>query len=209
MSDVTEALQSQAPKQDEPLEYDAFLSFTPPDLPIATGIHKGLRQIGRRLGRLRALRVLLDETDSTARPDLSSGNTDAMARARYLIIVLSPQAAASARVDKEVNYWLRHRDRDQLLLLLADGQLQWDEHNQCFDPQVSDAVPPVLTQPGSLPAEPFYIDVGDDAPWDPRASTFRDRIAALAAVIHGKPKDQLISDDERQQRRLAVCRPPR
>ena len=76
----------------------------------------------------------------------------------------------------------------------------------CFDPQKSDAAPPVLTEPGSLPAEPLFIDVSDDAPWDYRAPVFREKLTALAAPIHGKPKDQLASDDLREQRRFRRLR---
>jgi WD40 repeat protein len=59
----------------------------------------------------------------------------------------------------------------------------------------------VLTQPGILPAEPFYVDVSDDAPWDPVAALFREKVTDLAAPIHGKPKYELASDDVREQRR--------
>ena len=91
-------------------------------------------------------------------------------------------------------------------MVLAGGHLQWDADQQRFDPQVSDAALPVLAQPGSLPVEPFYIDVSEDAPWDPRAAALREKITALAARIHGRPKDQLASDDLREQRRFRRLR---
>ena len=42
-------------------------------------------------------------------------------------------------------------------------------------PGASNAAPPSLTEPGSLPVEPMYIDVSDDAPWDLRELAFRDK----------------------------------
>ena len=90
--------------------------------------------------------------------------------------------------------------------MLAGGQLSWDESQERFDPQASDAAPPVLTEPDALPAEPFYIDVSADAPWDPRSAVLWEKITALAAPIHGKPKDQLASDDLREQRRFRRLR---
>ena len=54
--------------------------------------------------------------------------------------------------------------------------------------------------------EPLFIDVSDDAPWDFRGPVFREKITALAAPIHGKPKDQLASDDLREQRRFRRLR---
>ena len=174
--------------------------------PVAAGIQKGLHRIGRRMGQLHALRVFRDTTDLAANPDLWGKVTDAMDRSRYLIVVLSPRAAASEWVNKEVAYWLEQRGPDQLLIVLAEGHLHWDEATGRFDPDRSDAALPVLTEPGVLAAEPLYVDVSADAPWDPQAPTFRDKVTDLAAPIHGKPKYELASDDVREQRRFRRLR---
>jgi WD domain, G-beta repeat/TIR domain len=206
MSEVTQAAESPASRQQKPLDYDAFLSYTHRDRPVVSGIQKGLHRIGRRLGQLRALRVFRDDTDLAASPDLWGRITEALDRSRFFVVTLSPGAAASHWVNQEISYWLEHRGRDQLLLVLAAGQLRWDQQGQCFDPGVSDAAPPVLRVPGSLPVEPLFIDVSADAPWDFRGPVFREKITALAAPIHGKPKDQLASDDLREQRRFRRLR---
>ncbi len=70
----------------------------------------------------------------------------------------------------------------------------------------ADAAPPVLTEPGVLPSEPLFIDVSADSPWDYRSPVFREKVTALAAPIHGKPKDQLASDDLREQQRFRRLR---
>jgi WD40 repeat protein len=206
MSDAAPPLQWQPSQQAKPLEFDAFLSYTHSDRPVVSGIQKGLHHIGRRLGQLRALRVFRDDTDLTASPDLWGRITDALDRSRYLIMTLSPQAAQSVWVNREIGYWLERRGREHLMLVVASGQLRWDEANARFDPQTSNAAPPVLTQPGSLPVEPLFIDISDEWPWDYRGPTFRDKITSLAAPIHGKPKDQLASDDLREQRRFRRLR---
>jgi hypothetical protein len=43
-------------------EYHAFLSYAHSDRQVTTAIQKGLHQIGRRFGQLRALRVFRDDT---------------------------------------------------------------------------------------------------------------------------------------------------
>jgi hypothetical protein len=48
----------------------------------------------------------------------------------------------------------------------AEGHLQCDGRKARFDSEVSNAAPPVLTNPGVLSAEPLFIDVSEDAPWD-------------------------------------------
>ena len=200
------AARALTPDDGTTVEYDAFLSYAHRDRHVASAIHKGLHQIGRRLGRLRALRVFRDDTNLTASPDLWGKITEALDRARYMIVVLSPQSAASHWVNEEIGYWLAHRGHEQLMLVLAEGQLHWDAAEQRFDPQRSGAAPPVLTQAGTLPAEPLYIDVSDDAPWDLRSLTFRDKVTALAAPIHGKPKDALAGEDLREQRQFRRLR---
>lgn len=204
MTDATHALDPPAVAQGSALDYDAFLSYTHIDEQVAKGIQKGLHHIGKRLGQLRALRVFRDDTDLAPNEDLWGNITAAMARANYLIVVLSPHAASAKApwVDRELRHWLETRGREKLLLVLADGQLQWDEHTGRFDPQLSTAAPPVLTEPGSQPTDPLYIDVSADKPWDYRAPVFRQKVTKLAAPIHGKSIDQLGSDDLREQRRF-------
>ncbi|WP_231964238.1 toll/interleukin-1 receptor domain-containing protein [Mycobacterium sp. E2699] len=92
-------------------EYDAFLSYTHRDRLVASGIQKGLHRVGRRLGQLRALRVFRDDTNLEVSPDLWGKITEAMDRARFLVMVLSPAAAQSYWVDREVGYWLQTRGR--------------------------------------------------------------------------------------------------
>src|SRR3984893_4106985 len=206
MSDTMQAPQAPGWQAGPSSEYDAFLSYTHRDRAVAAGVQKGLHQIGRRLGQLRALRVFRDDTDLTVRPDLWGGIAEALDRSRFLVVVLSPQTAVSHWVNQEVGYWLERKGRQQLLLVLAGGRLQWDREHACFDPRLSDAAVPVLTEPGVLPEEPFFIDVSPDAPWDPRAPVLREKVTALAAPIHGRPKDQLASDDLREQRRFRRLR---
>ncbi|MEV0292398.1 hypothetical protein [Nocardia sp. NPDC050710] len=64
----------------------------------------------------------------------------------------------------------------------------------------------MLTRPGVLTTGPFYVDVSEDAPWDPAAPMFREKATDLAAPIHGKPKYELASEDLREQRRFRRMR---
>ena len=205
-ADAADAHQLNDPGQERSFLYDAFISYDHDDRPIAHGIQRGLHRVGRRLGRPHALRVFRDSTDLSASPDLWGKVTEAMDRSRYMIAVLSPHAVASAWVDREVAYWLERRGPDQLMFVVAGGHLNWDIDKERFDAQLSDAALPVLTKPGALPTEPFYVDVTDDAPWDPAAPLFREKVIDLAAPIHGKPKYELASEDLREQHRFVRLR---
>lgn len=80
MAEVTGA--GAATDEGGPPEYDAFLSYAHRDRHVSSAIQKGLHQIGRRLGRLRALRVFRDDTNLAASPDLWGKITEALDRAR-------------------------------------------------------------------------------------------------------------------------------
>ncbi|MDT5329637.1 MAG: hypothetical protein QOF31_934, partial [Mycobacterium sp.] len=190
-TDAADAPQFSDQRHQQSFLYDAFISYDHDDQPVAYGIQRGLHRIGRRIGQLRALRVFRDSTDLTASPDLWAKVAEAMEGSRYLIVVLSPAAVASKWVNKEVAHWLLQRGPDHLLFVVAAGGLTWDEATGRFDPDRSDAALPVLTQPGVLPAEPLYVDVCDNAPWDPNTALFREKLTDLAAPIHGKPKSEL------------------
>jgi WD40 repeat protein len=153
------------------------------------------------MGQLNALRVFRDATDLTASPDLWGRVTGALDASRYLVVVLSPTSARSVWVNKEVGYWLDKRGPDRLFLVTVGGRLFWDEAARRFDPERSEVALPVMTRPGSLPNEPFYVDVSQNAPWDPRDAVFRETVTDLAAPMHGRSKYELASDDLREQRR--------
>src|ERR1700739_2390609 len=106
MAEVTRAFESPVPHEGKPPEYNAVLSYAHRDRQVTIAIQKGLHQIGRRVGQLRALRVFRDDTNLAANPDLWGKITEALDRSGFMIVVLSPQSAASHWVNEEVRHWL-------------------------------------------------------------------------------------------------------
>src|SRR5262249_41464155 len=90
-----------------------------------------------------------------------------------------------------------------LLIALTDGELSWDssigEHGDFWRP-VGVPLPPGLED--SFLSEPKWVDLRayrDGA--DPRNAKFLELGADFAASIHGTPKEDLLSQEVRQQRR--------
>ena len=127
-----------APDASDAPSFDAFVSYSHHDSAVARGVQRGLGAIGRRFGQLHALRVFRDSTDLTASPDLWGKVTAAMDTSRYLVVVLSPKAASSRWVDKELSYWLDrkgprapvpgHRRRNRGM-----GRLEWMFRSSTID----------------------------------------------------------------------------
>jgi DNA-binding beta-propeller fold protein YncE len=118
------------------------------------------------------------------------------------VLLASPEAATSPWVDREVAYWLDHRDASRLLVVVTDGEWVWDDAAGDFDRSRSTATPPSLF--GAFCEEPRHIDLRwarDEHNVSARTPRLRDQAAEIAAPIHHVSKEDLVGDDLRQHRR--------
>src|SRR4249919_2795097 len=107
--------------------YDAFISYShAKDKPIAAALQSVVQRLGKPWYKRRALRVFRDDTSLSATPHLWPTIEQALEQSRFLIVLASPEAAASPWVGKEIAYWLAHKSVDTLLVALTDGALTWD-----------------------------------------------------------------------------------
>jgi tetratricopeptide (TPR) repeat protein len=181
--------------------YDAFVSYShAKDKPIAAALQSVVQKLGKPWYRRRALRVFRDDTSLSATPSLWPSIEQALGQSRYLILLASPEAAASPWVSKEVAYWLDHKGADRLLIAVTGGALVWDNSVADFTWREGMPLPPVLT--GRFASEPKWVDLSayrDGA--NPRDAKLTELAADFAAAIHGMPKEDLLSQELRQQRR--------
>src|ERR1700733_15849802 len=104
--------------------YAPFISHPPSqEKPVAAALQAAVQRLGKPWYRRRALRIFRDDTSLAATPHLWPSIEEALARSRYLILLVSPQSAASQWVGKEIAYWLAHKRIDTLLLALTQGEL--------------------------------------------------------------------------------------
>ena len=181
--------------------YDAFVSYShAKDKPIAAALQSVIQTLGKPWYRRRALRVFRDDTSLSATPQLWPSIEQALANSRFLVLLASPEAAASHWVNKEVSYWLDHKSADTLLIAVTDGELSWDNAVGDFTARESTPLAPVLS--GRFVSEPKWIDLRTyRGSANPRDSKFIEAGADFAAAIHGMPKEDLLSQEVRQQRR--------
>jgi tetratricopeptide (TPR) repeat protein len=180
--------------------YDAFISYShAKDKPIAAALQSGVQRLGKAWYQRRALRVFRDDTSLSATPHLWPTIEQALAESRFLIVLASPEAAASPWVSKEIAYWLEHKSAETLLVALTDGSLAWDNGTGDFVWSEATPLPPVLK--ARFAAEPKWVDVSAyRAGASPRDNRFRELAADFAAAIRGIPKEDLLSQEVRQQR---------
>jgi tetratricopeptide (TPR) repeat protein len=181
--------------------YDAFISYShAKDKPIAAALQSVVQRLGKPWYKRRALRVFRDDTSLSATPQLWPSIEQALGQSRFLILLASPEAAASPWVGKEIAYWLEHKGADTLLIALTGGTLAWDETAADFGWSAATPLPAVLKR--RFAAEPKWVDLAayreGAAPGDDK---FTELGADFAAAIRGIPKEDLLSQELREQRR--------
>src|SRR5215470_13730746 len=138
--------------------YDAFISYShAKDKPIAAALQSVVQKLGKPWYRRRALRLFRDDTSLSATPHLWPTIEQALAESRYLILLASPEAAASHWVGKEIAWWLERKSADTLLIAVTDGALTWDNAANDFAACATTPLPPALK--GRFVAEPKWVDL--------------------------------------------------
>ena len=177
--------------------YDAFISYSySQDKILGPRLQSGLQRFAKPWYRLRALRVFCDTANLAASPGLWASIEEALSASRWFVLLASADAAQSYWVNREVEWWLKHRSSDQLLIVATSPNLAWDKRKQDW---ADDApVPPALR--GAFTSEPLWVNLSD-MDLDTRRAVPREHLAALAAPLRGIPMDTLIGDHLREHRR--------
>jgi len=171
---------------------DAFISYSHAgERALAAALQQELQRLGKRWWQRRALRVFRDETNLAAAPQLWDMIARALDDAGWLVLMASPQAVASPWVERELARWRERKDPDRILIVLCAGTLAWDAARNDFDWARTDALPRAFS--GAFAGEPLWVDLRAEAAPDP--TRLRTAAARLAAPIHGKPFEDLLSDD--------------
>ena len=192
------------------MKHAAFISYShAADGKLAPALQQGLEQLAKPWHRRRALAVFRDVTNLSASPQLWQSIEDELAQSDWFLLLASPESARSKWVTREVQWWLKHRDPNRLLILLTGGELAWDENASVPDVDWarSNALPPVLK--GVFAAEPHYIDMRSlqhETSLTLEHIAFRAAVLTIAAPLHGRSPDEMDGEAVRvhaRNRRLA------
>ena len=185
------------------MTYNAFISYShAADGRLAPALQSALQQFAKPWYKLRALRVFRDQTNLSANPGLWTTIEQALGDSQYFILLASPQAARSKWVHREVAYWLTNRSANQLFIVLTDGDVVWNDSGGDFDWAKTTALPENLAK--AYHEEPLYLDLRSaktTVDLSLRNPDFLNKVAELAAPIHGESLDGIVGEDVRQHRK--------
>ncbi|MEU5762097.1 TIR domain-containing protein [Nocardia sp. NPDC047648] len=181
--------------------YGAFISYSSDrDRAVLPLVQNAIEKLPRPWYRFPRMRIFLDYSGISIGPGLEDKIVAGLSRSQWLVVVASPEAAASVWVDREIEWWLANRSPETILLVLSAGTLAWDEVAGDWDRVRSTALPPRLF--GVFASEPVYktIKWREGADGAPRPDI--DAIAVgIAAVIRGISEADLKSEGYQQTKR--------
>jgi TIR domain len=117
---------------------------------LAPKLQAALHKFAKPWYRMRAIRVFRDDTNLSISPDLWLSIEKALGESEYFLLLASSQAAESKWVDKEVDFWLSHKTRETLLIVLTEGGALLEQRDGGFrlDRDYVPAGPAVQRVPG-------------------------------------------------------------
>src|SRR5215211_5499578 len=99
--------------------YDAFISYShAADGQLAPALQAGLQRLAKPWYRLRALRVFRDDTGLAVNTALWGSIATALDASRYFVVLVSPEAAASPWVNREIEHWASTKEPGAILPVL-------------------------------------------------------------------------------------------
>lgn len=188
--------------------FNAFISYSHAvDDKFAPALQDGLQKFAKPWYKKRNLEIFRDESSLSASPHLWNNITKALDESEYFILLASTESERSKWVNKEVQYWLKHKSIDNVLIALTEGKMEWDNENNCFLNPDSNSLPPVLDD--KFDSEPFYIDLRQSKTEKDLSldnPIFKKEILRLAAKLHGKRPNDLASHEVAVHRKMILVR---
>ena len=186
-------------------KYAAFISHSsdPDGKSVADSLRHGLHHLAKKWYLLRAMHVFLDTAAGvTVGAPLWEELRAALDASKFFVLIASPAAVERPWVDKEAGYWLEHNSPETLIIVAARGKITWDDSRGDFDRSGTNALPSALY--GKYREEPIFVDMRDvRRPLNRKDPVLNDKIADVAACLHGVSKEEMTSRD-RQERRRAL-----
>ncbi|WP_328860398.1 TIR domain-containing protein [Streptomyces sp. NBC_00306] len=173
---------------------------------LAATLQRWLERFATPWYRPRRLRMFRDYTNLSANDNLPQSLRRALSDSRWLVLLASPRAAHSRWVNDEVAWWRENRRSERVCVALTSGELAWDDEARDWNWEVTDALPPAAR--GMFAEQPLWVDLRQvtSAKLDRSNVDLRNKVAQIAAPLHGVDKDTIVGEHIVLERRARLQR---
>lgn len=133
LEDVSRLKRTLAPEKSRiaSVDYDAFISYAhePASMRAAEQIQKMLERyripkaVQKMTGKKKLNRIFRDRDELACSSDMEAHLQEALDHSEFLIVLLSPKVPESPWVQREMELFLKHHDRNHVLTVLTEGEL--------------------------------------------------------------------------------------
>ena len=114
-------------------KYNAFISYShDTEFQLAVTLKNALKKFAKPWGMRSKLRIYRDTSSQDLTSDLMRDVKQAMDASNYFILMASPGSKQSDWVTEEVEYWLKTKSIESLLIVLCRGTIVWDKKKKDF-----------------------------------------------------------------------------
>jgi WD40 repeat protein len=177
--------------------FDAFISYSTPDRPIASQLHKRIETSAKKWYRRPSVRVFFDKASIATGTELPTRIEFGLASSSWLVLIASPLSAQSEWVRREVEWWLTHKSASSIFIVKTDGTLNWDDAVGCFSAD-STAIASFLRD--KFDREPVWATVPQEDP----GTSLEDAAVSIASKIRGIDYHEQASQAFREHRRTML-----
>lgn len=187
------------------MNYDVFISYSSStDSQLAKSLQEGLEKLGKPMFKPKVMSVFLDNNDLHASPNLWSSIQVALQKARYLIILASPESAGSRWVEKEIMYWNEQHGADNILIGLTAGNITWDYKNKNIQSSSLSRYTKNI-----FDTEPLWVDLrsfNKESIYGLDDVEFKKAVSEFSSAILDVRKETLIREDLKKAKNLIRLR---
>ncbi len=141
----------------------------------------------------RLIPLFKDREEEAAGASIGKAVEAALATSEFLIVICSPNSAASKWVNHELAWFKTHRDPDRILALIVDGEPGSRGKTECFPKALTHRVLADLSVTGEPEDAPLAADARDSGDGKRKARL------KLAAALLGVGLDELVGRDDRRR----------
>lgn len=184
--------------------YNAFISYShEADYQKSIALQKGLMRYALPWYKPSKLNIFRDEDDLSVSPQLWDNIQKSLLASEYLIFMASTRSKDSKWVGKELSFWLSQKSIEKIIIVVTEGDLNWDEENHVYLETDNNCIPEVLNN--AFEQEPFYIDLRalkekDDLTL--KNSIFNKEVLKIAAELYGKSQKEMAGEEVKTQTRF-------